>query len=196
MSPTIIKSNHRTIHRNPFEVPVSFTDEQLVIIKDIAKERGDFKDSNSHLVADKRIIKRDNVETHVIGLLGEVAVARLINATVDTELYLKGNDSEDLNMYGVSIEVKTLQGYLTFKHMSDFKSDVAVLTVYNKQDYSMVWVQGWISKYDFQKSHFIDNFGYGDRPCVQPAELVPIVTLKSYCVSTRNLRYIKEGYNG
>jgi hypothetical protein len=97
---------------------------------------------------------------------------------------------KDFCLYGVSIEVKTLQGFLTFKNKSDFQADVAALVIYNRHDFSSVWVQGWISRKDFEDQCFIDNFGYGDRPCVQPAQLLPIETLKTYCLITRNQRWL------
>jgi len=180
----------RAIVSNPFKINVSFDKEELKYITSVARKRQAPKDANLHLVTDKRIVKRDNVETHIIGLLGEFAFAKLLYGIVDTKNYLGGDTSKDFEVYGVTIEIKTLQGYLTFKRLSDFVADVAVLVVYNKNDYSKVQVQGWITRQDFNNCHFTDNFGYGDRPCVQPAQLLPISTLKAYCLNTRNLRYI------
>lgn len=180
----------RTIHRNPFEISVTFTNGELAAIRKTAEKRQAPKDANPALVTDKRYLKRDNVETHMIGLLGEFALAKLIHQDIDSDSYLNGDTIKDFVLHGVSIEVKTLQGYLTFKQLSDFVADVAVLVIYNKADFSDVSVQGWISRHDFRELHFTDNFGYGDRPCVQPAILAPIVTLKSYCVMTRNFRWL------
>lgn len=172
-----------------------FSSEDLSIIRKIARIRQEPKDQNLHLVRDKRIIERDNIETHNIGLLGEFALSKLIYGHVDTEAYLSGDTAKDFVIYGVSIEVKTLQGYLAFKNISDFISDIAVLVIYDKQNYSSVWVEGWITRQDFREQHFIDNFGYGDRPCIQPAALLPIATLKTHCLVVRNLRWINQKFS-
>ena len=180
----------RTISRNPFEVEVKFSDAELAMMKEKARLRQAPKDARRALVTDKRIIDRENVETHLIGLLGEFAIARLVHGLVDTNVYLSGDTDKDFCIYGVTVEVKTLQGYLTFKKPSDFKADVAALVLYKRGEYDKVWVQGWISRKDFEEQCFTDNFGYGDRPCVQPASLLPIETLKTYCLITRNQRWL------
>jgi hypothetical protein len=180
----------RTITRNPFEVEVKFTEYDIALFRKKAQQRQAPKDANLRLVSDKRIINRDNIETHFIGLLGEFALARLIHGNVDTNAYLSGDIEKDFCIYGVTVEVKTLQGYLAFKDQNDFRADVAALVIYNKNDYSSVWVQGWISRKDFMEQCFVDNFGYGERPCLQPAQLLPIETLKTYCLVTRNQRWL------
>ena len=185
----------RVIHRNPFEKEVNFSEKEMVFIRKVSEDRQAPKDANIEKVTDKRIIKRDNVETHMIGLLGEFAVAKLIHGDVDINSYLSGDSVKDFDIYGVSIEVKTLQGYLSFVRLSDFIADVAALVIYNKNNHSKVFVQGWISRHDFIECHFIDNFGYGDRPCIQPAELSPIETLRTYCVMTRNFRWLQTHAN-
>jgi hypothetical protein len=180
----------RTINKNPFEIEVKFSPSDISLFHEVAAARQAPKDANRSKVEDKRIVQRDNTETHLIGLLGEYALARLIYGNVDTNAYLSGDTDKDFCLYGVSIEVKTLQGFLTFKNKSDFQADVAALVIYNRHDFSSVWVQGWISRKDFEDQCFIDNFGYGDRPCVQPAQLLPIETLKTYCLITRNQRWL------
>lgn len=180
----------RTILQNPFKMQVTFSEENLSHFRDLAQGRQNPKDRDPSKVSDKRIIQRDNVETHLIGLLGEFAVGTLLGSATDTEAYLSGDTDKDFELYGIGIEVKTLQGYLAFKQIDDFKTDVAVLVTYDKGDYSKVWVQGWISRQDFIAMHFSDNFGYGDRPCMQPSSLHPMNTLKTYCLMTRNMRYV------
>lgn len=184
----------RVINYNPFAVNVSFSKAELDRIEQEAARRQRPKDQNIQSVTDKRIVNRKNEITHMIGLLGEVAVGRLINTSPDMDVYLGGDTVKDFTVYGVGIEVKTLQGYLTFKKLSDFVTDIAVLVIYNQNDYSSVTVQGWITRQDFDKSHFVDNFGYGDRPCVQPSDLHPISTLKTHCLTVRNMRWMTERF--
>lgn len=177
----------RTILQNPFSVEVHFSDDEIQELVSLAEKRQAPKNGNQH-ATDKRIIKRDNVMTHLIGLLGEFAVSKLVGEPVDTSSYVSGDLYKDFLIYGVKIEVKTLQGYLTFVSMDHFKSDVAVLVNYEKGDNSKVTVQGWITKDEFESNSFVDNFGYGDRPCMQPSDLLPIEGLKQYCLIACKMR--------
>lgn len=136
----------RRIDHNPFEKKIVFLKDELDLIRKVAEKRQAPKNRNPLLVYDKRIAKRDNIETHLIGLLGEFAIAKLINGAVDTDAYLNGDQDKDFSLYGVTIEVKTLQGYLTFKQMGDFKSDLAALVIYDKCDLSAVRIPAWLRR--------------------------------------------------
>jgi hypothetical protein len=169
---------------------VRFSDADMRLIQQTAEARQKPKDETSIAVTDKRIIKRDNVETHMIGLLGEFAVGRLLNVDVDTLAYISGDQTQDFCVSGVTVEVKTLQGYLAFQKLSYFVADIAVLVVYDKADFSVVSVEGWTTRQEFINRHFVDDFGYGSLPCMQPADLLPISSLKAYCLSVQGMRYL------
>lgn len=178
----------RKIKHNPFAVEVCFDGYEMHHILQWARHRQSTK-ANSQ---DKRIIPRDDIETHQLGIMGELAFKKVTNGEIDLNSYAGGDDGKDSEIYGVTIEVKTLQGYLTFRELSDFTADVAVLVIHNGVHNHKVSVEGWITRQVFQANHFIDNFGYGDRPCMQPNDLHPIVNLKTYCLTTRHMRGILE----
>jgi hypothetical protein len=48
-----------------------------------------------------------SLSRHVIGLLGECAVAKFYSLSVDSDVYQFGDDGIDLELYGESIDVKT-----------------------------------------------------------------------------------------
>lgn len=186
----------RTIIRNPFAVEVTFTTDEQALLRGLAEQRQAPKDAQRALVIDKRIMQRDNVETHLIGLMGEYAVAKLIGEALDAKSYLSGDMLKDFQVCGVSIEVKTLQGYLAFRSLDELKADVAVLVIYSKQNMQSVSVQGWIDRAGFREAHFEDDFGYGPRPCVQPSQLASMASLRGYCINTRNFRWLLKRLNG
>jgi allantoicase len=115
-------------------------------------------------------------------LLGEHAFAKVMGLKVDKKKYFVGNKRADFVIEEVSIEVKTRQQDLSFVKLSDFIADVAVLVTYDRYDYSQVWIQGWTTRHDFRQLHYIDNFGYGDRPCMQPCDLLSLKWLRHYCL--------------
>lgn len=178
----------RDILYNPFAHRVDFTDMELTQIHELAVKRQAIKDKNLSLVNDRRVSDYDNILMHNIGLLGECAVSKILRVPVDEQAYLAGDHAQDFNIFGIKVEVKTQQGYLYFDRMQAFQADVAVLCVYDKRDLTHVIVQGWIPRKLFIDRHFIDNFGRGDRPCMQPVDLFPIRTLNTYCLMLRDNR--------
>jgi hypothetical protein len=180
----------RYIERNTFQLTVKLSENEFDFITKVANIRQEIKDKNLFMLTDKRIIQRDNIQTHLIGLIGEYAFDRIVYSKngIDTNAYLHGDISKDFEIYGLKIEIKTLQGYLTFTKINDFIADIAVLVIYNKEDFTVCWIQGWITRHDFIENHFIDNFGYGDRPCIEPKYLQPISTLKTFCLLESRIR--------
>jgi hypothetical protein len=179
----------RTIHRNPFEVPVRFEADELCRLREMAEQRQRPKDQNRDLVKDKRIGSLDNVTMHLIGLLGERAISRLLSLEIDQHDGLSGDRGKDFALHGTRIEVKTRQGLLVFKSLEEFAADIAVLVIHKPGCIEEVSVQGWIPRREFLAGHFIANWGYGDRPCIQPSALHPISTLKTYCLMLSHLRW-------
>lgn len=184
----------REIAFNPFGVTVKFSESEQAAMRELARLRQAPK--NGHATArDKRIMDhRDNVETHLIGLLGEYAVARLLSVPFDESAMVAGDLVKDIVINGVTVEVKTLRGYLAFRQLEDFKADVAVLVWHKPGITDRVSVQGWVDRPAFVAGHFMDDFGYGPRPCMQPAQLHAISTLKTYCLLLGMMR--KGASNG
>lgn len=173
-------NKRRDIHRSPFAVTVPFTKPEQALIARLAEERQAPKENHAS-ARDKRIMYRDNVATHLIGLMGEYAVSKTLGVPFDQEAYVAGDLEKDMVIFGVGVEIKTLQGYLAFRVLEDFVADVAVLVTYKAGVFDQVTIQGWIDRETFTACHFQDDFGYGVRPCMQPNRLHPIFTLKTFC---------------
>lgn len=162
---------------------VAFSKPEQAMIARLAEERQAPKEGHAS-ARDKRIMFRDNVATHLIGLMGEYAVSKTLGVPFDQEAYVAGDLVKDMVIFGVNVEIKTLQGYLTFRVIEDFVADVAVLVTYKAGVFDQVTIQGWIDRPTFAACHFEDDFGYGVRPCMQPDRLHPILTLKTFCEVT------------
>lgn len=173
----------RKVQRNPFEKAVHFTGDELAYVQKMADERQAVKMAAKVAVRDNSYRGGGNADLHFIGLLGEIAVARLVHGIIDLRSYLGGDSGQDMLIHGAKVEVKCLQGFLAFKSIGHFVSDIAVLVIHNKSDFSCLWVQGWVTKEEFVKNHFTDDFGYGMRPVMQPSALLPIETMKTFCLT-------------
>lgn len=177
----------RHIKRNPFEVQVNLTNNQINEVWGIAQIRQEIKDKNPGMAKDKRIILRDDLETHALGVSGEYVVAPYVGKDLDRNGYLGGDNHYDFILYGQTIEVKTLQGYLLFNNLKHFAADIAVLVIYDTTDTARLAIQGFITKAIFEKEHFTTDLGHGSRCCLQPIELHPIHGLKTYCLVRSHL---------
>lgn len=176
------------VKMNAFAKTVCFSPDDLAAIRHAAAERQAKKESKDFYGANNRIAtRRDDTDIHVVGLLGECAVSRLIGGQPDLRATLWGG-GHDLTFGDVTIEVKTLQGLLLFNSLDHLKSDIAVLCTYDKKDYSRVSVQGWTTKRRFAENCFSADFGYGNRVCMQPAALLSIDRLPVFCEMWRMFR--------
>jgi hypothetical protein len=168
--------------RNPHEIEVTFDRQQQLYLGRLAQRRQGIKNRNLDLVRDKRIDeKQDNVSMHYVGLMGEFATSILIGEPLDEAAHLHGDVKKDFTLWGLGVEVKTLQGFLAFDTMAHFKTDIAVLVIHDPDLKDRVWVQGWTTHAEFVKHHFWDNFNHGNKPSFQPTRLFPITTLTTFC---------------
>lgn len=192
---------------NLHEILVSLTAQEVAELHQLAAERQQPKDKNLGSPRDKRIdpsIK--NEEMHYRGLLGEFACSKM-GIPIDRATGLNGRNGIDFTLYGTTGEIKTLQGNLAFddaiaadgslilginrqKNNCIFRADVAVLCVRDLDRDDEVWIEGWIPRAEFAKSHFVANFGYGDKLCMRPIDLFPIHSLRFYCYLRRPLHQL------
>lgn len=181
----------RQILWNPFAQTVHFNPEEIAMLRQHADDRQQVKEDNLWAnPKDKRIIKRPHRENHFIGVMGEAAFAKLLHLPLDMGLYIEGQ-AHDFEIHGVSIEIKTLQGYLAITSLAEVSARIIALCVIDPTDPSKVSVQGWIPTSEFIESHFVDDFGYGPRMCLQPVSLYPIGALVPFCLQ---LKYIRTTY--
>lgn len=93
----------------PADVPlealpvVELTEEQIKKALELADKRNDSYDP---IDGGDVFGSRDSLTTHQIGVLGEIAVAQLYGLSVDESTYRRGDDGQDLTLFGAGIDVK------------------------------------------------------------------------------------------
>lgn len=99
---------------SPADVPlrtlpvVELTSKELRRIDELAQQR-----SESYTPIDGGVIftgtdgSASSLSRHLIGLLGECAVAKFYSLSIDSDVYQFGDDGIDLELYDESIDVKT-----------------------------------------------------------------------------------------
>lgn len=93
----------------PADVPlealpvVELTAEQIQQALDLAEQR-----NATYWRQDGGVVfgDRDALTSHQIGLLGEIAFARLYGLEVDTSVYHRGDDGTDNTLFGATVDIK------------------------------------------------------------------------------------------
>ena len=119
--------------------------------------------------------QRSDFELHLVGLMGEYAVAKYLSIKVDIAVSLSGDDKvSDLIQGDHKVQVKTRLPqrpplYLYFNSLDLFKADRTVCALVSSP--ALVEILGWISRKQFKAIATPMNFGYGARVGVTEAQL-------------------------
>jgi hypothetical protein len=126
----------------------------------------------------KRDGNRTDYQIDREGVTGEFAVAFALNIPVNTNL--RGpDDGHDFVYKGYTIDVKTTRAkYLLFKSVENFKSDVAILVQYLRED--LVDIKGVVSKEKFITHHEKKDFGFGEGCALDPSHLTTLGKFINY----------------
>ena len=128
-------------------------------------------------IPDKIYDKNQNsFGTHYFGLLGEIAVARILNLKVSDSILALGDGGIDLNYRGQSIQIKTVNSYkerfIYFNNINDFNADWIIgCSLINP---STIEIMGFASHGKFIKNMMVKNFGKGDRYSLSENQLTSI----------------------
>jgi hypothetical protein len=142
------------------------------------------KDKVSNKVYDAKFDKNNNsYSVNLMGYLGELAAAKVLNIKTDTEIRTHGDEGFDLKLKDKTIQVKTSTlPELIFNRLNLFKADIGMLVLFQgdrtKPHINSVYhVVGYIKKEDFLNSYYTKNYGYGDRFVVGLSKLNSIEEL-------------------
>lgn len=153
---------------------VKFTRKDMSAVEQAAMARWQMARSAS--VVDQRRADDDGAGIDRVGVMAEVAVARLLNA--DYSITALGIDSGiDMWVGEISIDVKgtmRTNGRLLFKSMASFKADAAVLVNKVEGDEMAVNVIGGISRQKFAIVATKRDFGRGEGMVCEIENLTPI----------------------
>lgn len=119
---------------------------------------------------------QDQFGTHYFGLMGEIAVARILNLKVNNTIFALGDGGIDLNYRGQSIQIKTVNFYkerfIYFNDINDFNADWIIgCSLINP---STIEIMGFASHNKFIKNMVTKNFGKGNRYSLSENQLTPI----------------------
>ena len=151
------------------------TEEQIEFAKRIA----DIRNAKNGLVPNMRESRaHKDWEINFYGALGEVAVASQVNYPPALNFSMNGDSgAPDLYFHSHRIEVKTALHWppiLKLNHVTDFVSDVIVLCYVDKKSPDAVTIAGCVSRRKFERDHYIRNFKYGDRACMDFKKMTPL----------------------
>jgi len=163
-------------------IEITFTNEEIK--KAVEFVDNVTKDKLKHNVYDAKFDKNNtSYSVNLMGRLGEMAAAKVLNVKTDDEIKPAGDDGFDLELDDKKIQVKTsTTSELIFNRLNLFSTDYAILVKLlgdkkNPHIDSSYYVMGYISKSDFIKNHYRKNYGYGDRYVVGLSNLNNITEL-------------------
>lgn len=161
---------------------------EITLATMIATARCELKESRN-VKSNKYTASRSEVDTHVLGILGEFAVSTVLGIPVRMPVTLGGDDGHDLTSAQV--------GKISVKTRSRAKYDFALTTPESGKDWDIgilvcpkgmeiappyefaaLRLVGWLTKDEFMKRSHREDFGYGPRLSVKNSALNPMVDLK------------------
>jgi len=139
------------------------------------------QDKTEYKVIDRKFdAKNTSWAVNLMGHLGEVAVAKAYQVSVDDRILTGGDEGYDLVINNKKIQVKTSTlNKLIFNALELFTADYAVLVTLigdRQQPHinSKFRIWGAISKEDFKQVCYQKDYGYGVRFVCNTEHLVPI----------------------
>lgn len=122
---------------------------------------------------------RSDNDVDVLGIKGEVAVAKLLGLSYDRIFTVGTDDGSDLNFKGITIDVKSTfheGGRLLLRR--ELRSEVAVLVVPTKDD-NVMRVVGYTDAKHYERHKVVDSIGGKPTECLRQDALLPIDMLWS-----------------
>lgn len=120
----------------------------------------------------------ENYTGHLIGLMGECGLCKVLNIPFHVEILFRGDDGTDIRYGGKTIQVKTLsrdyadKNRLYVDDIEQVKSEILVGAAITGP--ASVRLLGGISKEKFSRIKTVEDFGYGPRHSVMERQLCSI----------------------
>ena len=122
----------------------------------------------------------DPIITNAVGMMGELAVARLLGVSVDTSVHAGGDGGVDMVYRKKTVCVKTVSSpSYRLAFMTDNGDDACDLNVmaWATPNLSFVNILGWCSREDVLSHGRVVDLGYGNRWVVEQEHLQPFSIL-------------------
>lgn len=128
-----------------------FSDEDLDLARNLARLRNGNKERNG-VRSRKKDDSQGEEEIHKVGLMGEIAAARVLDTRVNQSIDKSGDDGFDVEIGPLTAEIKTRQGeekdYAMYDASSDIEADIGILCWITEKN--AVDVVGWITKSEWK----------------------------------------------
>jgi hypothetical protein len=167
-------------------IPVKISPSELSLLKFFSKERHN-RQRSRNIATQKADPTKNDLEIDLIGAVGEYAACKCLGIAMQTNIDQGTDFGIDFKLGNLTVDVKTTysrMGRLSFRELTKFKSDLAILVYVNKDDLSDTVVIGFIDRDTFnQNAVNMDLGGYG-----RPSYVVEQSSLESI----RNIKRVFE----
>lgn len=158
---------------------VTFTPEEMAQCVFRASLVSGVKEVNNRAgeVQNRRVCEMTDFELHLIGELGEAAVAKRLGISRTHRLTKFGDGGVDLQYRGKTVQVKTRKKrdrdlYFYLNRVEEFVSDCAILCTIDTP--CSILIHGALSREFFLQNCETKDWGYGDRVAVSAGKLQPL----------------------
>lgn len=120
-----------------------------------------------------KVAPNSHRDVEVIGLAGELAVARYLNIYPDLTTFIRKGGTDLVTHDGKHIDVKSTF-YHTGKMISQYKynyDDVDLFVLVTTKYFPKVVIRGWTKKKELINEDKVGNLGYGKVFCMEQKEL-------------------------
>lgn len=114
---------------------------------------------------------RTDQEIDLLGILAEMAIAKLLGVSLEKKRMLTGDNGYDILWKNRKVEVKYTyhtKGHLMVRSKERLKADLYILLTGNEKK---MRVLGWIDKQGFLGRGTLKDFGYGPNFVIEQNEL-------------------------
>lgn len=148
---------------------VDFDAQEIMEIVDLANERQTNKEN--HNVAEQAFKpdQQKGFRLHMLGLMGEAAVAKYLDTDIETAIFRGGDYGYDLEIHNTRISVKSTTFFnenrmnLIVKTDEHEAHDCDLYVLCSIHDPCRAYIRGCISWKKFDQIKDVRNFGAGDR---------------------------------
>ena len=142
-------------------------------------------------VPNSRVSKRSPTDVEMIGVAGELAVAKYLNVYPDLTIFIRKGGADLITPNNKKIDVKTTfydNGKLIAFYKPDY-GDIDTFVLVTAEHYPTVVIRGWAKKEDLINNDKIGNLGYGKVFMMEQSELkdIDLLCFKSKFVNDKKI---------
>ena len=160
---------------------IFLTEQELELARRIA----DVRNAKNGKVPNAKITRKNSDwEIDFSGVRAEIACCRFFKFPLDQHEDLHGDSgAPDLHFADHRLEVKAATHWppiLKLNALIDFKADVIILchTPMEPKELGNIFMAGAVSRQKFCRDHYVKNFSYGERACMNHEDMVTVDEFK------------------